>query len=195
MENTKKRVIFIKGFKIILRPMNKETDLEKCWRWINDPEIRKNLKNFIPLNKQSEEEWFDSLSKRSDNIILGIETIDQNNLIGTMGLHKIGWKDRVATTGTLIGEKEFQNKGFGTDAKMFLLHYAFNTLNLRKICSAAWEFNERSIAYNEKCGYKIEGRKKEQIFEDGKYWDEILLAVFKKDWEAVWEKYKNDNEP
>ena len=73
---------------------------------------------------------------------------------------------------------------------MFLLNYTFNELGLHKICSSAWGFNDRSVMYNKKCGYKVEGKKKKQVFHNGKYWDEILLAVFKKDWEPVWKKYQ-----
>jgi RimJ/RimL family protein N-acetyltransferase len=90
----------------------------------------------------------------------------------------------------MIGEKEYWGKGYGTEAKMLLLHYAFDTLNLRKICSSVISFNERSHKYSLKCGYKEEGRRKAQLFRDGKYWDEIQLAVFRKDWLLLWKKFQ-----
>ena len=70
------------------------------------------------------------------------------------------------------------------------LNYAFNTLNLRKICSSVLAFNKRSLKYNLHCGYKIEGRKRKQIFKNGKYWDEIILGLFKKDWLTIWKRYQ-----
>lgn len=186
---TRNRVVFLKGRKVILRPLNKETDLENCQRWINDPEIRKYLKRFLPTSKQVEAEWFDNLSKDKDSVVLAIETLD-GKFIGTMGLHKINWKDRTTVTGALIGEKAYWGKGYGTNAKMILLDYAFNQLGLRKVCSSVLAFNKRSLQYNLHCGYKIEGIRKKQIFRNGSYWDEILFAVFKEDWLPIWEKYK-----
>lgn len=185
----KNRVVFLKGRKVILRPLNKENDLENCQRWINDPEVRRFLKRVLPTSKQAEAEWFDNLSKRTDDIVLAIETLD-GKFIGTMGLHKINWKDRTAVTGALIGEKAYWDKGYGTDAKMILLDYAFNQLGLRKICSSVLAFNKRSLQYNLHCEYKIEGVRKKQIFRDGNYWDEILLAVFREDWLSIWKKYQ-----
>jgi RimJ/RimL family protein N-acetyltransferase len=39
-----------------------------------------------------------------------------------------------------------------------------------------------SHRYNEKCGYHVEGVLKNQIFRNGKYHDEILMAIFREDW-------------
>ncbi len=185
-----KRVIFLKGQKVILRPMRKSTDLAACERWINDPEIRPYLLSFLPLTEKQEEEWFDNLAKSSNDVILAVETIADGKFIGTMGLNRINWKDGTAVTGALIGEKERQNQGFGTDAKMTLLNYAFNTLNLRKVCSSVKAFNGRSLNYNKRCGYQEEGRRAKQFFVDGAYHDEILLAVFREDWLPLWEAYQ-----
>lgn len=183
-----RKAIFLKGRKVILRPLNKETDLESCLRWVNDEEIRQYIKRSMPMTVQMEANWLDSMGTKEDDITLGIETLD-GVFIGSMGIHNINWKDRTAMTGALIGEKEYWGKGYGTDAKMILLNYAFNSLNLRKICSSVVVYNKRSIDYSLHCGYKLEGVRKKQIFKKGKYQDEVLLAIFKEDWIPVWRKY------
>lgn len=190
MQQEQKRIIFLEGKKIVLRPPRKSTDLEVCLRWLNDPEIRDFIKMFLPVLEQVEEKWFDELPTRKNDVILAIETLEDEKFIGTMGLHRINWKDRTAFTGAIIGEKEYWGNGYGTDAKMSLLNYAFNTLNFRKTCSSVFAFNERSLRFSHRCGSRIEGRRKEQVFKDGEYWDEILLAVFKEEWLPIWEKYQ-----
>jgi len=183
-----KRVIFLSGKKVVLRPVCKETDLDSIYRWINDPEVNRYVEGYLPMTKEAEAEWIDRVSKNKD-IVLAIETLEGRH-IGSMGLHKIKWKDRTATTGAMIGEKDHWGKGYGTDAKMILLNYAFNTLNLRKISSSVFSFNKRSLAYSLKCGYKVEGVLNRQRFVNGRYYDEVLLGVFKKDWQPLWREYK-----
>jgi RimJ/RimL family protein N-acetyltransferase len=73
---------------------------------------------------------------------------------------------------------------------MLLLNYAFNTLNMRKICSAVFAFNGRSQAYNRKCGYRVEGVSKKHVFVRGNYCDLVMMALFKEDWQPLWEKFK-----
>jgi RimJ/RimL family protein N-acetyltransferase len=184
----KSKVVFLKGRKVNLRPFSKE-DIPTITRWINDPETRKFVTMTFPQTEKQEEEWYNKLSSDDKNIVLGIETKD-GKLIGIMGLHGINWVFRTGTTGAIIGEKSYRGKGYGTDAKMQFLNYAFNTLNLHKICSSVLAFNKRSLQYSRNCGYKKEGHKKRHVFKNGKYWSLIELGVFKENWLPKWKKYQ-----
>lgn len=184
-----KGVVFLRGRVVNLRPFER-TDIPALTRWINDPDVRFFLRNTFPQTEKNEEDWFNRMGSDESNVVLAIETTD-GVLIGSMGLHRIDWTNRTATTGALIGEKEYWGKGFGTDAKMTLLEYAFNTLNLRKICSEAYAFNKRSVCYSMHCGYKVEGKKRQHIFRGGRYWDVIQLGLFKGEWLPIWRKYKS----
>ena len=182
--------IFLQGKKTILRPLNKETDLELCWRWLNDQKIIHFLLYPFPKSKRDIKKWFFEGLPKKKELIFAIETKKSHRLIGIISLHKINWQQRIVTTETLIGDKTYWGKGFGTDAKMTLLNYAFNTLGLRKIGSAVIDYNERSLQYNLHCGYKEEGRLKKQILKNGEYRDIVLLGLFKEDWEPIWKVYQ-----
>ena len=183
-------VVFLDGWRLYLRPPCKD-DLPYLTRWINDEEVWQFLKLSLPMSESAETAWLEGLDKRKDtDIILVIVDKKTGKPIGSMGIHRINWKDRRAATGALIGDKRYWGKGYGTEAKMLLLNYAFNTLNLRKVCSAALAFNERSVAYSKKCGYREEGVLKEHLFKKGRYWDEVLLAVFREDWLPLWERFQ-----
>ncbi len=182
-------VIFLKGKKVILRPPRKETDLEMAVCWVNDQEVTQYLSMFLPQSFGQEEKWFNELNSRKSDIVLAIEDL-KGKFIGTIGLHGINWKDRLATHGIFIGDKNYWSNGYGTDAGMILFEYAFNSLNLRKIRSMALGFNERSVKYHLGCGFKIVGRWRKDIFKKGKYWDLVLMDLFKKEWEAKFREYQ-----
>lgn len=181
-------VVFLRGRKTILRPSNKETDQALLCKWINDPEVRQYLQVYKPITFHQEGEFLESHGKNDSRIFFIIETLE-GKAIGVMSLEQIDWKDRRATTGTLIGEKEYWNKGYGRDAKMALLKYAFGDLNLHKICSGAMCFNERSLRYSLACGYRVEGRLEKHVFRNGRYHDQILLAIFRKSWQKAYDLY------
>ncbi len=187
MADLSQKPLFLVGKKTVLRPVSK-SDIPLLWHWINDPEVREFVSHDLPNTEKQEEEWVNTIGSDDKNIVLIIET-NERVPIGVISLNYIKWRDRVATTGTIIGEKQFWNKGYGTDAKMILLDYAFNTLNLHKICSAVIDFNKRSLRYSLHCGYKIEGTRKRHIFKKGRYRDLIELGLFKEDWLPYWKKY------
>jgi len=185
--DTTKRLCFLRGKRVRLRPILKE-DLPLLMRWINDPDITKFLLAFWPTMEESEEGWITHLSTTKTDVVLIIETED-GTAIGVIGLHKISWHDRTAETGSFIGEKEYWRNGYGSEAKMLMLHYAFHTLNLRKINSSVIAFNKRSYGCLVKCGYRREGQQRKQHFRLGKYWDEIFLAAYQRSWEPLWQKW------
>ncbi len=186
---TTPRITFRTGKRVALRPFQPE-DAALLTKWINDPEVTKYIKRSFPTTLMQEADWVKTLGQNSkENVVLGIELID-GALIGSMGLHRISWINRTATSGAFIGEPAYRGKGYGTEAKMLLLEYAFNTLNLRKVCSTVPAFNGRSQRYNEKCGYGIEGVQREQIFRNGTYHDLIHMAVFREQWLPLWEVYQ-----
>jgi diamine N-acetyltransferase len=187
------RVVFRKGRKTVLRPLC-SSDVPLLMKWINDPEVQQYILGYLPAGEEAEKEWVKKAAAMNPrgtpmDIVFMIETLS-GKPIGTMGLHQIDWKNRNATTGTLIGEKRYWGKGFGTDAKLALLEYAFNHLGLHKINSSVIEYNDRSRMYSLKCGYKVEGRRKSMVFVKGRFWDVVLLGVLKEDFEKIWKLYQ-----
>lgn len=187
------RVVFINGKRLYLRPPCK-SDLSSFVRWFNDPEVWIFLNRIYPMTEIAEEKWLERLDERKNDIVLTIvikgRTPAQDRPIGTIGIHGIDRDNGVATTGAVIGEKDCWGNGYGTEAKMILLNYAFNTLNLRKIYSRVLAINPRSRAYSEKCGYVLEATLPKAHFRNGCYVDEYILAVYANVWRALWEKTK-----
>lgn len=191
MSTESQSIVFRKSKRVVLRPVL-ESDIPLLMKWINDPEVSQYLNAHLPMMEADEREWFENLHKRKPNNIVLIIEID-GKPIGNMGLHGISFKDGTATTGALIGEKDFWGKGYGSEAKMLLLDYAFNTLNLTMVLSRVLAFNERSYKYSIKCGYKEEARIRELHFHAGKRWDELILVVRRNDWLHLWEKFAKEH--
>ncbi len=188
--NTQEPIIFRAGKRLYLRPLLRE-DMAQMTVWINDPEVTQYLRAIYPMTPEEEVIWQESLKdKKDEEIILAIVLKEGNRFIGTMGFHGIDFRNGLATTGSVIGDKSVWGKGYGTEAKMLLLDYAFNTLNLRKICSTVYDINPRSKRCLEKCGYREEGCLKKQQYRNGTYRDEFIMAVFKEEFAPIWEEYK-----
>lgn len=179
----------LRGKKVILRPVDIEKDLDRCWQWLNDFEITQFLgKPHRPITREKERELLQSLIEKESSVVFAIDTFEDTH-IGMTGLHNISYFDGTAVTGTLIGDKRYWSRGYGTDAKMLLLWYAFKVLNLRRVNSHVISFNARSLRCQLKCGYEIEGIKKKEVYKNGHYDDLIMLAVFRRSWFKRWHTY------
>lgn len=171
------------GQKIRLREYRRE-DIPTVLQMINDSEIKRLLTPGIPYlyTLEDETKWFESLSANNDHYSFAIETITDNHYIGGCGINQIDWKNSITTVGIFIGDKDCWNKGYGTDAMKVLIQLIFEQLNINKIKLHVYEFNERAIKCYEKCGFKIEGTLRQEIFRDGKYHDEFIMSILKEEY-------------
>jgi UDP-4-amino-4,6-dideoxy-N-acetyl-beta-L-altrosamine N-acetyltransferase len=172
------------GTLVKLRPIKKE-DAQFSTQWRNDPEIRDNLLSPpFPVTEVMENKWIENilLDQSNSRIILAIETIIQQKLIGFIYLKNIDWVSRIAWFGIMIGEKKYQGKGMAREAMKILFDYAFARINLRKISLEVGAFNERAIGLYDSLGFKREGRLEQHVFLNNKYHDIILMSIFKKDY-------------
>lgn len=167
---------------------------------LNDLEVTRGVILRPPVTLEFESAWYADMAQGKggkNNVIFAILLHERDEsgkitgyrYIGHMGLHDITWPVGLATSGSIIVDKTCFGKGYGTEAKLLLLRHAFFHLGLRKVCSAVKVFNSNSWGHLLACGYRQVGRRREQHFSDGKFVDDVLLEVFRNDWEPIWEKY------
>lgn len=177
----------LEGERIILREYRKE-DYSYMRKWVNDFEITKNLSNVF-LYPHSEDNTENFLNIMLDGKMKGfvIAHKDTEAYIGQLDLINIDWVNRVGTIGIVIGTKENLSMGYGTEAIRLLEEYSFNKLNLNKLELDVRSFNERAIQCYMKCGFIIEGRIRENFYENGEYTDTIRMGILKREWEEVYQ--------
>ncbi len=171
--------MILKGQKVILRPI-KFSDAERFVEWFNDPKFNK----FMSVRKatlRKEIKWIKNLAKKKKtDMVFAIET--RNGIhIGSTGLHGID-KNKQATFGIMIGDRNYWNKGFGSDAARTILDYAFTELKLHRIELLVYNYNHRAFKVYKHLGFKKEGMKREHNFYKGKYHDTILMSILDREW-------------
>lgn len=172
----------IKGNKVTLRAIELG-DLDLLQKWSNDPEINYMLGGWhFPSSNQDQEKWFNSLSVNSVNQRFAIDTADLG-LIGMANLVDVNWKDRNAFHGMVLGDKDMRGKGYGVDTIMAINKYAFEELGLKRMNGSMISYNEASIGvYTKKCGWKIEGIKKNSYFRKNQWWDQVVVGITREDY-------------
>jgi RimJ/RimL family protein N-acetyltransferase len=74
-----------------------------------------------------------------------------------------------------------------------MLRHAFETLGLHRIALYVFEFNERAIRAYQRCGFVVEGRARESIFREGRWWDELAMSVLESDWRRIRDERRLDS--
>jgi len=165
----------IVGERIYLSPINKD-DYEIYTKWLNDFAVSGGLGNYrqmISLNR--EQKVLEDMTSEGQNYAI-IRTKD-DILLGNISLMEIDNIHRKATIGLFIGEAENRGKGYGGEALCLMVDFGFKMLNLHNIMLHVHSDNEQGIACYKKVGFREFGRRRDAIFKNGKYFDDVHMEV------------------
>ena len=148
------------GRLVRLRPFT-DADVPLLHKWFNDAEVLHwlHLSEDPPEVMQSMEahrQRWERIRDDPGHLSWVIETKD-GTPIGELGLLNVNLVQLRAELGISIGEKEYWERGYGTDAIRVVLRRAFGRMSLRRVQLITDEDNERGIRCYEKCGFVREG--------------------------------------
>jgi len=165
----------LKGKHIYLRALESK-DLEFLYQLENNPDIWEISGTITPYSKFVLKEYLQNAHRDIYDVKqlrLCICTTD-NKTIGLIDLFDFDPKNHRAGIGIVIEESKDRNNGVGAEALSLLYNYAFSTLDLRQLYANVSEDNIVSIHLFEKMGFIRIGIKKDWIFSNGTYKNEIL---------------------
>lgn len=169
------------GETVRLRPYE-QSDVEHIMEHWNTYNSRRFLGPFTPHSSLQEEDFIKSQSKwANEKKAFGFAITEKHTgeFLGGTGCHEIDWINRSTTVGIAIHNPENHEKGYGSDALRCMLKFCFNILNLNRVELGVYDFNSRAIHVYEKVGFKHIGRKRDDIFFEGSYYDHMLMDILR----------------
>ena len=177
----------LSGKNIFLSPID-INDAEKYTKWLNDIEVVKYLELITQIvNVEKERYLLEQLNKSAT--VFAIIHKESGKMIGNTGLHKVNHLHSKAEAGIFIGDKNFWNRGYGTEAMQLLLDYGFNILNLHNISLKVIDYNERAFKSYRKCGFKEVGCLRESYQIGGELYDMRIMDILSTEYDSA---YVND---
>lgn len=171
------------GQRVRLRALQQD-DLPLFHRWWSDPEIaRFQVGGTIRLNQESTnitmlERWF---GDTGNDVGFTIALRESGEAIGFVNLWGANVKNRSGTLGILLG-KPFWSQGYGSEALGLVLDYAFREMNLHRVELGVYAFNDRAIHVYQKLGFREVGRRRETLYRDGQWYDDVIMDVLQREY-------------
>jgi RimJ/RimL family protein N-acetyltransferase len=152
-------------------------------RWYSDPEVARLARyQDAPMRTEEIDRFFQLRALGHESLTMAIHERDTDRLIGSCAFSQLDGENGSAMYHITIGEKDTWGRGYGTEATQLMLDHAFGTLGLHRIGLTVFEFNERAIRAYRTCGFVVEGRARESIWRDGRWWDELAMSVLASEW-------------
>jgi RimJ/RimL family protein N-acetyltransferase len=167
---------------VVLRKHSRD-NLRDFLRWYQDPEVAR-LTRYQdgPMRSEEIERFFTMRAMGTDSLAMGIHVRDTNRLIGSCAFSQLDGDNGSALFHITIGERDAWGHGYGGEATRLMVDHAFAGLGLHRVALSVFAFNERAIRAYERVGFVHEGRSREAIWRDGRWWDELHMSVLEPEW-------------
>lgn len=174
---------FLRGPRVRLRPLER-SDLLRYQKLFSEPELSLQYGSLgIPESLHRLERRYDAGEFDNTDRFLLLVIEAEGTLIGAMQLENTeNLPSRSATFGIIIGDYAYLEQGYGTEASTLLLDYAFAVLGYHKVNLDLFEYNARAQALYEKLDFVVEGRRRENHWSRGRFWDDILMGITAEEW-------------
>lgn len=146
------------------------------YTWINDPEVTVHLLARYPFTHEQEREFL-SRPASYESVNLTIVTLADGLPIGNVALRNASPENRMADLGIMIGDREYWNRGYGTDAMRTICRFGFDVMNLHRIQLDVFADNARAMKVYERIGFVHEGRKRDAHYRRGSYVDVVMMGL------------------
>ncbi len=173
------------GTLVVLRRHTRD-NLPDFQRWYQDPDVAR-LTRYQPgpMRADEIERFFMMRAMGPDTLAMGIHVRETNRLIGTCAFSQLDADNSSVLFHITIGAHDAWGHGYGGEATSLMVDHALGSLGLHRVALSVFAFNERAIRAYTRVGFTAEGRSREAIWRDGRWWDEIHMSVLEPEWRAA----------
>lgn len=167
----------LKGKYVGLRAIE-ESDLSQLLLWRNQPNYRRYFREYRELSQTNQKNWFDSkVLNDTSTEMFSIVDVNTGELLGACGLCYIDWINRNADFSIYIGKDDlYIDEKYAIEAAQIMMKYGFEELNLHKLWSEIYSFDEAKKVMFDRLGFKLEGVHKEKHWTEGKWCDSLFYG-------------------
>jgi RimJ/RimL family protein N-acetyltransferase len=177
---------FWQGEQIKLRAVE-PSDWETFHAWNHDTTMARGLYRVpFPQSREAAKRWAEKEATREpegDNYFWIIEDL-AGNVAGSISSHHCDPRNGTFEYGIAL-RKEYQGKGYASEAITLVLRYFFEELRYRKVTARVYSFNEPSIRLHERLGFQKEGQLRCMIYTEGQHFDEIIFGMTAEEFQAI----------
>lgn len=171
----------LRGSLVRLVPLDVGVHLENTTRWLQDPVVTQYLEHNMPMTRLKEESYFRRMMASATDAIWAVEDLAGVH-IGNTTLQHINWKERYATSATLLGDRGSWGKGYALDAGRVKSRYAFDDLGLNRLEAEVFVENTACCRLCERAGWRREGIARHKYFRKGRWHDVARYAILAEDY-------------
>jgi RimJ/RimL family protein N-acetyltransferase len=123
-------------------------------------------------------------NEQTDRLDLAVTDGASGEPVGEAVLFEWDRHSRSCTFRMLLGPRG-RDRGLGSEALRLIVGHGFGELGPHRVSLEVLDFNERARHVYGKAGFVVEGRRREALLHEGRWFDWIVMSVLDREWAAA----------
>lgn len=149
-----------------------------------DPQHRRLTGSHRDFTLGDIQRWSDTRAEQRDRLDLAVIRCDDGVFVGDTALTDLDVDNESMDFRIAMASPALTGRGYGTEAILLVLGYAFEVVRLHRVQLEVYAFNERARRLYERCGFVAEGVRRDALRWDGERYDVVVMSVLRPEWEA-----------
>jgi RimJ/RimL family protein N-acetyltransferase len=168
------------GPRVRLEPLGPAV-LSDYWQMLQEPEGQRLTGTQADFTLSQTEAWLRSRTDQHDRADWAAIELSSGAFVGEVVLNDLDPDNEVVGFRIALAGPAMYGRGFGTEMTRLVLDHAFDTVGLHRVELEVYAHNPRAQRVYEKCGFRVEGRRRDALLWDGVRYDAVLMGVLRTD--------------
>jgi len=148
---------------------------------LDDPQVQHLTSSQARFEPNAVERWLATRQHHHDRADWAVVRSSDGAFLGEAVLNELDAPNESVNYRVWLAGPEATGRGYGTEVTRLVLSYALNDIGLHRVALGVYAFNPRARRVYEKCGFAVEGRRRDALRWNGSWYDEIMMSVLSTD--------------
>ena len=135
----------------------------------------------VTFDRPKIEAWLATRGEQLDRADWAVLRAQDGAFLGEAVLNEVDLENESANYRVWLAGPQVFGQGYGTEITQLVVDYALGTCGLHRVSLGVYDFNPRAQRVYEKCGIRLEGRLRHAFRWEGRWHDELLMAILSTD--------------
>ena len=168
------------GGRVRLEPLGPGV-LDAYWAALHEPEGLRLTGTHAEFTREQTERWLRTRAEHADRADWAAMSVADGSYLGEAVLSELDPDNETCGFRIALAGPQVYGRGFGTEITRLVVGYALDTVGLHRVELQVYAFNPRAQRVYEKCGFRVEGRRREALLWDGERIDVLDMGLLRTD--------------
>jgi RimJ/RimL family protein N-acetyltransferase len=168
------------GDRVRLEPLGPAV-LDAYWAALDEPEGRRLTGTRAEFTIEQTERWLATRADHDDRADWAAMSLADGSYLGEAVLNDLDPDNESCGFRIALAGPHLFGQGLGTEITRLVVGYALDTVGLHRLELQVYAFNPRAQRVYEKCGFRVEGRRRDALLWDGERVDVVDMGILRTD--------------